>query len=134
MLLRYLAMTVLLGVITMTNGSEASPLDEFHWKSRVLVVVAPAGDAAAEAQRRVYESSAKSMAERSIVLTEALDGSERSRQIRSRLSADGRRFQGFLIGKDGHTAISSDKPLSADYLFAQVDAMPMRRDEMRRAR
>jgi hypothetical protein len=134
MLLRYLAMTVLLGVITMTNGSEASPLDEFHWKSRVLVVVAPAGDAAAEAQRRVYESSAKSMAERSIVLTEALDGSERSRQIRSRLSADGRRFQVFLIGKDGHTAISSDKPLSADYLFAQVDAMPMRRDEMRRAR
>jgi hypothetical protein len=70
---------------------------------------------------------------RSIVLTEALDDSERSRQIRSRLSADGRRFQVFLVGKDGHTAISSDKPLSADYLFARVDAMPMRRDEMRRA-
>jgi hypothetical protein len=38
------------------------------------------------------------------------------------------------FGKDGQTAISSDKPLSADYMFARVDAMPMRRDEMRRAR
>jgi hypothetical protein len=35
---------------------------------------------------------------------------------------------------DGHTALTSNKPLSADYLFAKVDAMPMRQDEMRRAR
>jgi hypothetical protein len=79
-------------------------------------------------------SAAEGMSERSIILTEALDGSERSRQIRSRLSAGGKRFQVFLVGKDGHTAISSDKPLSAEYLFAQVDAMPMRQDEMRRSR
>jgi hypothetical protein len=71
-------MLILFGVITMTYGSKASPLDEFHWKSRVLVVVGPARDAAAEAQRRIYESSAKGMSERSIVLTEALDDSERS--------------------------------------------------------
>jgi hypothetical protein len=74
------------------------------------------------------------MAERSIVLAEALDDSARSREIRSRLSADGRRFQVFLVGKDGHTAVASDKPLSAEDLFARVDAMPMRQDEMRRAR
>jgi len=43
-------MPILLGVITMTDGSNASPLDEFHWKNRVLVVVAPAGNAAAETQ------------------------------------------------------------------------------------
>lgn len=131
---RNLAISVLFGVIAMTNGSNASPLNEFHWKNRVLVVVAPAGDPTAETQRRIYESSAKGMSERAIILIEALDDSERSRQIRSRLSADGRRFQVFLVGKDGHTAISSDKPLSADRLFAQVDAMPMRQDEMRRAR
>jgi len=74
------------------------------------------------------------MSERSIVLTEATDDSERSRQIRSRLSADGRRFEVFPVGKDGHTAVSSDKPLSAEDLFARVDAMPMRQDEMRRGR
>lgn len=134
MRLGYLAMPILLGVITMTDGSNASPLDEFYWKNRVLVVVAPAGNAAAETQRRIYESSAKGTSERSIVLTEAADDSERSRQIRSRLSADGRRFEVFLVGTDGHTAVSSDKPLSADDLFARVDAMPMRQDEMRRGR
>jgi Domain of unknown function (DUF4174) len=134
MRLRNLAMLMLMAVITMTNGSQGSPLDEFQWNSRLLVVVAPAGDAAADAQRRIYESSAKGMSERSIVLIESLGDSERSRQIRSRLSADGRRFQVFLVGKDGHAALSSHKPLSADYLFARVDAMPMRQDEMRRAR
>jgi len=94
----------------MTDGSNASPLDEFHWKNRVLVVVAPAGNAAAETQRRIYESSAKGMSERSDRPDGGTaDDSERSRQIRSRLSADGRRFEVFLVGKDGHTAVSSDK-------------------------
>jgi hypothetical protein len=129
----HLAMAVLLGAV-MVTVSEASPLDEFHWKSRVLVVVASAGDSAAEAQRRIFASSAKGMSERQIVLAEALDDSERSRQIRSRVSADGRQFQVFLVGKDGHTAASSDKPLSAEDLFERVDAMPMRQDEMRRRR
>lgn len=134
MRLRILALPILWGMVTMSNASAASPLDALHWNSRVLVVVAPAGDAAAEAQRRIYQSAQEGMSERSIVLIEALDDSERSRQIRSRLSAGGRRFQVFLVGKDGHTAISSNKPLSAADLFARVDAMPMRRDEMRRSR
>ncbi|MDB5632472.1 MAG: hypothetical protein JWR49_1327 [Tardiphaga sp.] len=134
MRLRTLAMTILTGMIMTTNEGKAAPLDQFQWKSRVLVVVAPLGDPAAEEQRRIYNSAAKGMSERAIVLSEALDGSERSQQIRSRLDADGKRFQVFLVGKDGHTAISSDKPVSADYLFGKVDAMPMRRDEMQRER
>jgi len=136
MRLRHLAapIAIVIGVIAMSFESHASPLAELRWKSRVLVVVAPAEDGAAQAQRRIYEAAAKGMAERSIVLAEALDDSARSREIRSRLSADGRRFQVFLVGKDGHTAVASDKPLSAEDLFARVDAMPMRQDEMRRAR
>ncbi len=74
------------------------------------------------------------MAERDIVFAEEEDDSERSRQFRSRVSADGKHFQVFLVGKDGHTALSSEKPLTANYLFGKVDAMPMRRDEMRRSR
>jgi hypothetical protein len=130
---RNLAITILFGMIAMTNGSTHLRPANFTGRT-VAVVVAPAGDPAAETQRRIYESSAKGMSERAIILTEALDASERSRQIRSWLAADGRRFRVFLVGKDGHTAISSDKPLSADLLFAQVDAIPMREDEMRRAR
>jgi hypothetical protein len=98
----------------------------------MLVVTGPADDAAVKQQRQIYRSAATGMSERQIILSEALGDSERSRQIRSQLSADGKRFRVFLIGKDGHTAITSEKPLSAEFLFARVDAMPMRRDEMRR--
>jgi Domain of unknown function (DUF4174) len=118
----------------MMTAGNASPLDQFHWKNRVLVVSAQVGDPAADEQRRIYHAAAKGMSERQIVLAEALDDGDRSKQIRSKVSTDGRRFQVFLVGKDGHTALSSDKPLSADYLFARVDAMPMRQDEMRRNR
>src|SRR3569833_2114332 len=129
---RFKAPTLVLGAIVMAGGIHAAPLDLYHWKNRVLVISAPAGDGSAREQRRIYRSAVNGMSERDIVLVEALDASESSRRIRSRISADGNRFQIFLVGKDGHTALSSDKPLSADFLFAKVDAMPMRRDEMQR--
>lgn len=118
----------------MTGTAQAAPFDQWRWTNRVLVIVAPAGDAAADAQRRIYQSAAEGMREREIVLVEARDNSARSQAIRARLSADSNRFHVFLVGKDGNTAIAADKPLSAEELFGRVDAMPMRRDEMRRRR
>ena len=115
-------------------GRPSSPADQYLWKNRLLVVSAPAGDVAAREQRQIYEAASKGMSERQIVLVDVLDDSERSKQICSRVSADGRRFQVYLLGKDGHTALSSEKPLTSDFMFTKVDAMPMRRDEMRRAR
>src|ERR1700709_9437 len=124
------AATVVLGAIMAMHGTHAASLDQHLWKDHVLVVSAPAEGGTVEEQRRIYRSSAGGMSERQIVLVEALDDSERSTQVRAKVSADGKRFQVFLVGKDGHTALSSNQPLSADYLFAKVDAMPMRRDEM----
>jgi Domain of unknown function (DUF4174) len=122
------------GAIFAMHGTDAAPLDEHLWKDRLLVISGPAESGAVEEQRRIYRSAARSMSERHILLVEALGGSVRSRQLRAKLSADGKRFQVFLVGKDGHTALSSNNPISAEYLFGKVDAMPMRRDEMRRSR
>jgi Domain of unknown function (DUF4174) len=133
MRIRHVAAT-LLGAIMAMHGTDAAPLDEHLWKSRLLIVSAPAENGAVAEQRRFYRSASGGMSERQILLIEALGDSVYSRQLRTKLSADGRRFQVFLVGKDGHTALSSDKPLSAEYLFGKVDAMPMRRDEMRRGR
>ncbi|MHC2462469.1 DUF4174 domain-containing protein [Bradyrhizobium embrapense] len=107
----------------MSHGSQAASLGAFNSKNQVLVISAPAANASVDEQRRIFWSAADGMARRDIVLSEALDDSERSRQIRSRVSADGKRFQVFLVGKDGHTALSSNKPLSAES-----------RDEIRRSR
>ena len=41
-------------------------------------------------------------------------------------------FQIKLIGKDGHVAFSSREPVTQGEIFARIDAMPMRRDEMQR--
>ena len=118
----------------MVSRSDASQLDRYRWKNRILAVTGPSDDAAAQRQRQIYDAAARGMSERSIILTEALGDGERSRQIRSELGADGHRFRVFLIGKDGHTAFASDRPISADDVFKRVDAMPMRQDEMRRAK
>jgi hypothetical protein len=128
------SLAVILGSLFVTNGSNAVSLGDFNPKNRVLVISAPAGNGAADEQRRIYKVALEGMSERDIVLVEAVDDSKRSKLIRDRVSANGKRFQVFLVGKDGHTALSSDKPLMADYLFGEVDAMPMRRDEMRRRR
>lgn len=110
-----------------------TPLSGYRWKNRVLVVVAPSRqDGNLVAQRRIFERNAKGMAERQIVLIEAAGDDERARNIRNQLAAGDTAFRVLLVGKDGNTAASSSKPFSAAELFGRVDAMPMRRDEMRR--
>jgi hypothetical protein len=110
-----------------------TPLAGYRWKNRVLVVVAPSRqDANLVTQRRIFEQNAKGMAERQIVLVEAAGDDDRARAIRSQLGADDKAFKVLLVGKDGNTAVSSTRPFSAAELFGKVDAMPMRRDEMRR--
>ncbi|CCD97710.1 DUF4174 domain-containing protein [Bradyrhizobium sp. STM 3809] len=130
---RLLTTALLAGFIAMPYQSHASPLEPYKWKNRILVVTGP-DDTAARQQRRIYETAKAGMTERQILLLEAVDDSAASRQLRTALGTDGRRFKAHLIGKDGHTAFTSDTPISADALFDRVDAMPMRQDEMRRER
>ncbi|WP_257165192.1 DUF4174 domain-containing protein [Bradyrhizobium sp. SRS-191] len=131
---RHLLTTALLaGFIAMPHPSDASPLESYRWKARVLVVTGP-DDAAAQQQRRIYDAARAGMSERAIVLLEAVDESVASHELRTTLGSDNRRFTVTLIGKDGHIALASHTPISAEELFKRVDAMPMRQDEMRRAR
>jgi hypothetical protein len=117
----------------MAAQAKDAPLSAYLWKNRVLVVVAPGRqDDNLAAQRRIFAQSAKGMAERQIVLIEAAGDDSRSRAIRDKLSLGDSAFRVVLVGKDGNAAVSSGKPLSAEELFGKVDAMPMRRDEMRR--
>lgn len=129
-----LALGILIGTAMSARASDA-PLARYVWKNRLLVVVAPSPrDDNLVAQRRIFEQSAKGMAERQIVLIEAAGDDDRARAIRSRFSVGDRTFRVLLVGKDGNAAASSAKPFTADEVFGKVDAMPMRRDEMRRSK
>ena len=51
--------------------------------------------------------------------------------MRDRFEVGQNEFQVILIGKDGTEKIRSDEAISSDYLFEAIDAMPMRRLEMK---
>ena len=127
-----LALGFLMGV-ALTAETRTASLASYQWKNRVLVVLAPTEqDAGLIAQRRIFEQNASGMAERQIVLIEAAADDERSRALRRQFSGGDKTFKVVLVGKDGNAAVASDKPLAAAELFGRVDAMPMRRDEMKR--
>ena len=105
MKLRHFGIAVMLGASAMIHASRASQLDDLEVEEPGSDRGRPRGGCRREAAAAIYQSAANGMSERQIVLAEALDDSERSREIRSRVSADGKRFHAFLIGKDGHVAL-----------------------------
>ena len=51
--------------------------------------------------------------------------------LRARFGVANACFRAVLVGKDGGAKLSQSTPLYAARLFATIDAMTMRRDEMR---
>jgi Domain of unknown function (DUF4174) len=119
-------------VLTMSAPAGSHPLASSRWKERVLVVVGPATQTDAVAQNRIFKDASKGMSERDVTLIDASGADSNSVAIRKSLSVSNKQFAVFLVGKDGNVALSSDKPLTADYLFQRIDAMPMRQDEINR--
>lgn len=69
--------------------------------------------------------------ERDVILVEMIGEDASARTLRQRLGLVGNDFRALLVGKDGHIAMRSEEPLTADTLFRTIDAMPMRQNEMR---
>ena len=114
-------------------AGEADPLAGYRWKARVLVIAAPeAGDARLSAQRQALASARAGVAERDLVTLEAVGPEARAVALRRALGLPGDAFRAVLVGKDGGTKLASEEPIPPQRLFSTIDAMPMRRDEMRR--
>jgi hypothetical protein len=124
------------------SGAEAYDLGQHQWRHRLLILVAPGGDdpLLAEQRRRIAQRR-DAMLERDLLVFQILRdrglAGERGlpagmlTQLREQLdvTADDRLM--ILIGKDG--GVKRRAPLSTDLaeIFSQIDAMPMRREEMR---
>jgi hypothetical protein len=119
-----------------TSGAMAAsgdPLAAHLWKSRVLVIAAPEpGDARLQAQREALASARSGVAERDLVVVEAIGSGKQAAALRQRLGLSEGAFHVVLVGKDGGPKLSSGEPIPPQNLFATIDAMPMRRDEMKR--
>ena len=135
-----------LAMLLLATGAGALDLVDYQWRNRVLVLVAasPENPSVAVALGRV-EQSTTALTERHVVVIQLFtqaaslaDGrpltTAEAEGLRKELAVDRHDEVLILIGKDGD--IKRRAPLQIDLaeIFAQIDAMPMRREEMRRQR
>lgn len=136
---------VLAAVLSVPTLSPAAAMSGYRWKHRPVVVIAgPGGEAALAEQRRIFSANISGLRERGVVIvwvtgntvtTELGPGPGiSSEQLRRRFGAPENGFRVVLVGKDGGTKLSRSTPLPLNMLFGTIDAMPMRREEMRRTR
>lgn len=121
-----------LGLAALTTAAAATPLDAYRDRARVLVLSAPdAGDAQLKAQRAALGPVRDGVAERDLVVLEAVGSGPEAHALRSALGLPTDSFRAVLVGKDGGAKLTAAAPIPPQTLFATIDAMPMRRAEMR---
>ena len=100
-------------------------------KRRVLLFADTENNATLIQQKKILQSDEAGCLDRDIVVeTFVLDKTDQS--FLKKYSIKPVPFTFLLIGKDGHVALRTFKTVQNTQLFGQIDAMPMRRDEMRR--
>jgi hypothetical protein len=110
--------------------------------ARPLLIFAPTpGDPQLLIQLRRLQAASAAIAERDMVIlalpyqspspTPAYLTATAAQAARRRFHIAPDDFTVILLGKDGGEKLRSSKPLSLDKLRATIDAMPMRRQEMR---
>ena len=114
-------------------GSDA--LTRHRQVSRVLVLSTPdAGDRRLAEQRAALAAVRSDLDERDLVVLEAIGAGREAEAIRRQLRLPSDAFRAVLVGKDGGAKITAAEPIPVERLFTTIDAMPMRRDEMRQRR
>ncbi|MEO0964305.1 MAG: DUF4174 domain-containing protein [Planctomycetota bacterium] len=139
-----LALAAHSGCKPMSNPPEPKSwaMTDYAWSNRPLLVFASdTDDASLAEQRRLLDADPAGLAERHIVVLQAIgDAVTADGEPVNAAPADLRRqynvdpdapFTALLIGKDTGVKLRSDEPIALDRLFGVIDAMPMRRSEMR---
>lgn len=122
------------------SASETA-LEGYRWKARLLLLFAPDADSAAYLrQQEMLLVAEPGLNERDIVVISVLQDAVSMKQRSAEpVSADDLRdahdvlphdFRVVLIGKDGGVKLRQDQPILAADLFALIDSMPMRKQEM----
>jgi hypothetical protein len=128
-------------------SSQAIKMSSFNlssqkWQNRVLLVFAPSvGHRDYQQQMRLFQQHNSGFADRDLVLVQVLatDKSYANGQLidessvanlRSRFGVNKDDFRVILLGKDGGVKRQDATPVQATAIFKQIDAMPMRQQEM----
>lgn len=116
-------------------GISAETLDDFRWKHRLLVVT---GGPAAMRVQLVREAAGLTGRDVKIFILdepEKAPGKALAAELRERLKFRDGVAEVLLLGKDGQTTVRwKAAEFTVEALFARIDAMPMRKAEMRERR
>lgn len=122
-----------LAAIAFGASAARDPMASHRWRSRILVVSAPSSDdAGLKAQRAALGPVRNGLAERDLVVFEAIGSGPDATAVRKRLNLPGDAFRAVLIGKDGGAKMVSAEPIPPQTLFETIDSMPMRQGEMQK--
>jgi hypothetical protein len=124
------------------NDLTGFDLDAYLWEKRPLVLFAPAPEdldyrrVAGDLDRRRAEIDDRHMVIIAVFETGAvwIDGLRspraRAEHMRERLGASAGELTAVLVGKDGGIKLRQNGTIDLGDIFARVDTMPMRRQEM----
>jgi hypothetical protein len=137
-----LVATTQLGEITSMSAGEPA-LERYRWQNRALLVFAPDVDSTHYLRQQEMLSNAEpGLNERDVVVISVLKDMVSTRERPAApISAEDLRdahdvlphdFRVVLIGKDGGVKLRRDEPIPAADLFALIDSMPMRKQEIGR--
>ncbi len=111
-------------------------IESLAWKNRIIILYAPADDdKALLTQKKILAEQKKGTQERDLVIIECIGEDltmEDKGYVARHFDHDLGEFGVWLIGKDGGTKLAKTKPVGTDKFFGLIDAMPMRRAEMKR--
>ena len=125
------------------RDSEPFSLSDYQWENRLLVVSSPTADEPTfTRQLQQVTASSSEFAERDLVLIRlATDGSSHAGErkldstqveaIRAELGIDAGTFAVRLVGKDGGVKLAKNSVVPMRDIYALIDTMPMRQQEMR---
>lgn len=123
--------------LSSTTVASALTIDEYRWHDRLLIVFAGNADAPEWArQRATIADAGNDFSDRDLrtieIVGNTVTGStDTPRALRRRFTIGEKEFRVLLIGKDGGVKIDSTQPVTSRQLMLTIDAMPMRREEMR---
>ncbi|TCU18924.1 DUF4174 domain-containing protein [Rhizobium sullae] len=124
-----------------TDGAQAvASLEQFRWKSRVLVIFADKDNSRAARQENQLLADRTGLEERDMVILKVSGstvkpifgggGNLNEKALRKELHApEAGEFGAVLVGKDGTVKLKVSEPVSNGELLAIIDSMPMRAAE-----
>ena len=123
----------------MSTGETA--LDGYRWQNRLLLVFAPDADSALyRRQQEMLLVAERGLNERDMVIIFVIRDAVSTKgrpaapvaavDLRDAYGVLPHEFRVVLIGKDGGVKLRQEEPISMADLFALIDSMPMRKQEM----